>query len=267
MASYLSSNTLSALELLSTSLHTAIRALKFDPQYAYAWKDRFERLIGMPLAANIAPGSTSWKQKCALVESYGGTVNLLLSSEEMDIALGYTLVHKDIFYTKLFSIITKALIEENEKVLAFLLQVEHAATLEHIEQILYTNNTVVSISFPELGISLLTPDCVKIFVKLELKIYYPLLFRSVIAGHNTPLFIFLLSHPSLDFPSHALEYANTACESSNIEVLDILLSLMEVRRELNADFVQRLIRQADKEYKLDVVDLLQSHPTTMGYVE
>src|SRR5436190_9077380 len=156
MAPYLPTATLDALEQSSTNLRAAIKVLKTYPQYAYVWKRRFEEILGISLAPDASPGSTSWKQKCALVELPRGVAGLLFSYEEMDVALGYSMVPKDRFDAELIFVVAKALSEENKKILAFLLQVEHKATTENIEWALYDNGTAVSVFSPESRISFLT---------------------------------------------------------------------------------------------------------------
>lgn len=268
MAPYLAKATLDNLEQASTSLQAAVVALKSDPRYEYVWKQRLEEFLKMSLDADAGPGSTSWKDKCEIVETKGVT-GLLLSDEVMDVVLAYSILSESEVDAERAFTVAQAMVGENREVLTFLLQIDHAGALEIIEWILYDNGTVMTVFQLTTGqdaseIFFLSPRCVEILIGLGVKINYPLLFNSVIFGRNIALFNSLLSFP-LDFPRHAREYVYTACESANLEALDGLLSLVDVQQELTADFVLQLEMTAEEEYKLDVVDILRSHPVTEQY--
>ena len=231
------------------------------------WKRKLEEALGMSFSPAQQPGKTTWREKYLMVER-AWLMGLLLSEEVFDISVAYALMDKadvEEIASEGF-IVAWALESGDEERIKFiatmpefdfkdLAKMAMVGTLyledengQPVDPPVLSSRVLEMLVSPEFGLELDEEDYVKAM-------------KWAIASDNLDGVAFLSQWVDLSGGG----YLTLAVEEDHLDVLEYLLSLEDVT--VDADIVEDLYSLADQQEKLDILDLLTSHPRTKQYLD
>lgn len=235
------------------------------------WKGKFEEALGMTFSPTQQPGKTTWRQKCLIFEDRG-LLGLILSEEVFDISVAYALMNKG-EVAEISSegfIVAWALESGDEERIKFIATMPEF-DFKDLAKMAMTGHLHLE---DERGYAVeppvLSPRILEMLVSPEFGLRltgvdYQEAMNWAIMSDNLEGVIFLSRRPETEVTTLSEEYLTSAVEEDRLSVLEYLLSFEDV--DVDADVAERLYDLADRSEKLDIVDLLTSHPRTKEYLD
>lgn len=235
------------------------------------WKQKLEASLGMSFSPAQQPGKTTWQEKYLMVES-GGLPGLLLSEEVFDISVAYALMDKDTV-SEIASegyITAWALESGDEERIKFIATMpefdfKDLAKMALTGRLYLTDARGNPVQSPVLSARVLEmlvdPE---MGLELDDQDYYQMMGWFITSG-NLEGVIFLSRQPEAQMHRQSHSYLLLAVQEDRYDILEYLLSFEGT--VLDADIVGELYDIADRSEKLDIVDLLTSHPSTKQYLD